>query len=275
MLKHEFLKRLETELKIEKNSELTIRNYIYFNSMFIDFLLQNNVAIDKADQNHVKLFLAEKLMDKSESTIILALAAIKYAYSAIFGKDITAGIKRPKKPFSLPEVLSKEEVKKLIEHAKTEKSKLIIKMLYYTGMRVSEIVNIKKEDLVFDRGEVFIKGKGKKERKIILPSSIIKDLEEWCKKHDGIYLFSKNKPLTTRNIQKILKNTSIKANIKKKVTPHKLRHSFATHLLESGLDIRTIQMLLGHENLSTTQIYTHITDELYKKAREKIEGLNV
>jgi len=270
MEKEEFLKRLETELKISKNSNLTIKNYLFFNKLFLDFL---NKDVEKANQDDVKNFIAEKLINKSESTIILALAAIKYAYSVIFGKDITAGIKRPKKPRTLPEVLSKEEIKSLIDSAKKEKSKLIIKMLYYTGLRVSEIVNIKKEDLIFDREEILVRGKGKKVRKIILPKSIIKDLEEWCKKHDGVYLFSKEKPLTTRNIQKILKNVALKAGIRKKVTPHKLRHSFATHLLESGLDIRVIQMLLGHENLSTTQIYTHITDEIYKKAKEKIENL--
>jgi site-specific recombinase XerD len=270
MEKEEFLKRLERELKIAKNSRLTIKNYLFFNKMFLDFLNKN---IEQASQEDVRNFMAEKLIDKSESTIILALAAIKYAFTTILGKDITAGIKRPKKPKALPEVLSREEIKKLFASAKTKKSRLIIKMLYYTGMRVSELVNVKQADILLDKQEVVVRGKGKKERKIILPEGLVNELRDWIAQHKGIYLFGDEKPLTARNIQKILKNAAKAAGISKKVTPHKLRHSFATHLLESGLDIRIIQMLLGHENLSTTQIYTHITDEIYKKAREKIESL--
>jgi site-specific recombinase XerD len=272
MEKEEFLKRLETELKIAKSSKLTIRNYLLFNKAFLDFL---NKDVEQASQQDVKLFLAERLIDKSESTITLALAAIKYAFTTILGKDITAGIKRPKKPKALPEVLSREEIKQLIASAKTRKSKLIIKMLYYTGMRVSELVNVKQADILLDKQEVVVRGKGKKERKIILPEELVNELRDWIAQHKGIYLFGDEKPLTARNIQKILKNAAKAAGINKKVTPHKLRHSFATHLLESGLDIRIIQMLLGHENLATTQIYTHITDELYKKAREKIQSLIV
>jgi len=270
MNKQEFLKKLETELKIARQSNMTIRNYLFFNEKLLDFI---NKQPDQINEEDVKLFLAEKLSNKSESTIILALAAIKYAYSTIFGRDITAGIKRPKKAKKLPEVLSKEEIKQIIEAAQTRKSRLMIKMLYYTGMRVSELVELKKDAIDLEKGEVIIKGKGNKERKILLPKKLVEELKEYMQSHDGVYLFSKDKPLTTRNVQKILSKIAIKLKLNKKITPHKLRHSYATHLLEKGLDIRTIQVLLGHENLATTQIYTHITDELYRKAREKIEEL--
>lgn len=271
MNKEEFLKRLETELKIARQSPATIRNYLFFNKAFLDFINKDPEQINSED---VKLWLAQNLSNKAESTVILALAAIKYAYSIILGKDITAGIKRPKKAKKLPEVLSQDEIKQIIEAASTRKSRLIIKLLYYTGMRVSELVNLKREDVNWEKKEIVVKGKGNKERKILLTSKIAEELKEYLDQYkDNKYLFSKEKPLTTRNVQKILSKIARKLGLKKRVTPHKLRHSFATHLLEKGLDIRTIQALLGHENLATTQIYTHLTDELYRKAREKIEEL--
>ncbi len=270
MKKEEFLRRLETEMKITRQSEKTIRSYMFFNEKFLDFIGKDP---DNANKEDVKLFIAKKLNNKSESTIILALAAIKYAFTTIFGRDITLGIKRPKKPKRLPEVLSQQEIKNIIEAAPSKKSRLIIEMLYYTGMRVSELINLKRNDIDLDKGEIIIIGKGNKERKILLPKKLIEELRNWLNEHEGDYLFSKDKPMSARNIQKMLKTIKHKIGLKKPLTPHKLRHSFATHLLEQGLDIRTIQVLLGHENLNTTQIYTHITDELYRKAREKIERL--
>lgn len=270
MKKEEFLKKLETELKIARQSDKTMKSYIFFNEKFLDFVKKQPSDVNEED---VKSFMVEKLSNKSISSIILALSALKYAFSNILGKDITAGIKRPKREKKLPDVLSKEEVNQIINAAKTRKSRLIIEMLYYTGMRVSELITLKKDDINLANREIIVEGKGNKQRKIVLPSKLVNELEEWLKEFNGEYIFSKDKQLTARNIQKILTNIRKKLNIKKKITPHKLRHSFATHLLESGLDIRTIQVLLGHENLSTTQVYTHITDELYKKAREKIEQL--
>jgi len=271
MDKQEFLKRLETELKISKNSKHTIKNYFFFNSKLLEFC---NKPPEQITEQDVKQFLAEKLMDKSEGTIILALAAIRYAFTTILNKDITAGIKRPKKPRMLPEVLSQEEIAKIINAAETEKSKLMIKTLYYTGLRVSELVNLKPENIDFENSQLIVVGKGNKQRRVILNEKLKQELKQWIENHrDYKFLFSKEAPLTTRNIQKILSKISFKLGIKKQVTPHKLRHSFATHLLEKGLDIRTIQALLGHENLATTQIYTHLTKELYRKAKEIVDIL--
>ncbi|MEM2018108.1 MAG: tyrosine-type recombinase/integrase, partial [Candidatus Pacearchaeota archaeon] len=117
------------------------------------------------------------------------------------------------------------------------------------------------------------KGKGKKDRIFILPEKLIKELEPYVKEPGRQYLLSREKPLTTRNIQKIIKLAAKKAGINKKVTPHCLRHSFATHLLDSGTDIRKIQALLGHESLSTTQLYTHLTTEELKKVKNPLDEL--
>jgi len=134
---------------------------------------------------------------------------------------------------------------------------------------------LKVQDInLVERIGIVRKGKGKKDRLIVLPEKLTQELENYIKNHsDNIYLFSKEKPLTTRNIQKIIKRTAQKAGIQKKVTPHVLRHSYATHLLESGTDIRIIQTLLGHENLNTTQIYTHVSTEELKKVKNPLDEL--
>ncbi|MEM4647883.1 MAG: tyrosine-type recombinase/integrase [Candidatus Pacearchaeota archaeon] len=270
MKKEEFLKKLETELKLQKRSPLTIKSYLYFNSKLIDFCKKDP---DEITEDDVKAWLAE-MINKSTPTLLLALASIRFSSEKILGKNLVSNIARPKKDEKLPEVLSRDEINMLINSAKTKKSRLIIKMLYYTGMRVSELINLKINDIDIEKGEAIIKGKGNKQRRIFLPSKLQQELKEWIsERKDWIYLFSEKKPLTARNIQKILNKLVKSLGLKKKVTPHKLRHSYATHLLEAGVDIRTIQVLLGHSRIDTTQIYTHITNELYKKVKEKIDQL--
>lgn len=270
MKKEEFLKRLETEIKISRFSEHTLKNYIFFNQKLLYFCDKDPEQIDKQD---IKNFLAS-MSDKSTGSIILCLAAIRFAYSRILNKDPTADVKRPKKEKKLPEVLTKDEVKKLIDSALTEKSKLIIKFLYSTGLRVSEIVNLKPQDLTLDEKTGIVRrGKGKKDRNFILAESIIPLIKDYMEKNPQEHVFSKDKPLTTRDIQKIIKRAAQRAGIQKRVTPHTLRHSYATHLLEQGTDIRVIQTLLGHENLNTTQIYTHISTEAIKKVKNPLDSL--
>jgi len=271
MRKEEFLEKLETELKLLKKSPMTIRNYIYFNSKLLEYC---NKEPQELSEDDIKKFLAT-MTEKASSSIILAMAAIKFATSKVLGKDLTLNIERPKKEKTLPSVLSKEEIKKLIEAAETKKSRLIIQFLYSTGLRVSELVNLKVQDInLAEKTGIVKRGKGKKDRLIVLPEKLIQELEHYIKEHpQNIYLFSKEKPLTPRNIQKIIKKATAKAQIQKKVTPHTLRHSYATHLLESGTDIRIIQTLLGHENLNTTQIYTHVSTEELKKIKNPLDEL--
>ncbi|MFA5484648.1 MAG: site-specific tyrosine recombinase/integron integrase [Candidatus Pacearchaeota archaeon] len=277
MNKEDFLKKLEIELKITKNSNYTIRNYLRANSELIDFLEKNPNQINTED---IKFFLAEKYSDKSSSSIILFLAAIRYAYSNLLNQDPTLGVKRPKKNKILPTVLTKDEIKFLINSTNNEKSKLIISLMYACGLRVSELVNLRLDDLDFNERVGRIKqSKGNKDRIFNLPLFLMEDLKEQVekqKKYNNIYLFSGPKQkLTTRNIQKIVTTAARKANINKRVHCHTLRHSFATHLLENNVDIRKIQELLGHSNLSTTQIYTHISTQELKKIKSPIDSLNL
>ena len=275
MDKQEFLRKLETELKISKNSAYTIRNYLNANSELLNHSHKNP---DSVDEDDVKLYMAENFEDAASSSIIVFLSAVRYAYSNILKKDITAGIKRPKREKRIPEVLTKDEIKRLINSIENRKTRLMISMAYACGFRVSELINLKIADLNFDEmsGRI-IQSKGRKDRIFNIPKFLVRDLKRQIRKQlerGQEYLFTGPKgKLTGRNIQKLVKKAVRDAGIQKDVHPHTLRHSFATHLLENNVDIRKIQELLGHSDLSTTQIYTHISREELKKIPSPIDSL--
>ena len=275
MEKEEFLKKLETELKISKNSDHTIRNYLAANQRLLAF---TNKGPELIDQDDVKSFMASNLTDQSSSSTIVFLSALKYAFSNILQKDITSTIKRPKKERKIPEVLTKEEVKGLLDSVNNKKSKLMTSMIYACGFRVSELLNLKVKDLNFQEKIGHVRqGKGRKDRIFNIPDSLLKSLEkqaQYQQEQNQEFLFTGSKgQLSARNIQKIVNKAAEKAQIKKSVHPHTLRHSFATHLLENNTDIRKIQELLGHADLNTTQIYTHISQEELKKVKSPLDRL--
>lgn len=275
MEKEEFLKKLEVELKISKNSKYTIRNYVRANLELLNFVKKRPEEITIDD---VKAYQAEKLSDKASKTIVLFLSAIRYAYSNILQKDPTIGIKRPKKEIKIPTVLTKEEVRALIDSIENKKSKLMISLTYACGFRVSELLNLKIKDLNFEEKIGYVRqSKGRKDRIFNIPDSLLGLLKKQAqgqKEKNEEYLFTGKKgPLSDRNLQKIVRKAAKKAGLSKQVHPHTLRHSFATHLLENDTDIRVIQELLGHADLNTTQIYTHISPEQIKKVKSPLDNL--
>ena len=264
--------KLKSELKIRGFSPLTVRNYSFFVEKF---LARIGKSASDVDEDDVKLYLSEMFDSKSKNTIMLAAASLKFFFKEILKKELM-NVKMPKKDRRLPDVLTKEEVKNLIESTDTVKSRLIVSLLYSSGLRVSELVNLKVEDLNFEENTGWVRhGKGGKDRLFTLSGNLIEELRDYLKTRgkNNLYVFSKEKALTTRNIQKIVQGTRKRAGLNKKVTPHTLRHSFATHLLEQGTDIRMIQTMLGHSSLSTTQVYTHISAEQIKKVQNPLEGL--
>jgi integrase/recombinase XerD len=275
MKKEEFLEKLRVELTISKNSKYTIRNYINANSELLGFCKKNPEEITEDD---VKVFMAAKLSESSSSSTIVFLSALRYAYSNILKKDVTLGIKRPKREKKIPAVLTKEEVKRLFNALPNKKSKLMISLIYACGFRVSELLNLKLNDLNFDEMICQVRqAKGKKDRIVNIPQFLLKNLKKQItaqqeSKQDYLFTGPKGR-LTDRNIQKIVRIATKKAGIEKEVHPHTLRHSFATHLLENGTDIRKIQELLGHADLSTTQVYTHISTEELKKIHSPLDDL--
>ncbi len=269
----EALDKLKTELKIRGFSPLTVRNYTFFVEKF---LKSSNKNVNELNKDDVKAYLSGMFDSKSKSTIMLAAASIKFFFLEVLKKDFS-GIPLPKKEKKLPAVLTKDEVRNLIDSTDSLKSRLMVALLYSTGLRVSEIVNLKVDDIDFNANSGWVrKGKGSKDRLFIMSKQLSEELKEYLSNRgqNNLYVFSKEKPLTTRNIQKIIQGTRKRAGINKKITPHTLRHSFATHLLEQGTDIRIIQAILGHSSLSTTQVYTHISNEQFRKVKNPFDALN-
>ncbi|MEK6926990.1 MAG: site-specific tyrosine recombinase/integron integrase [Nanoarchaeota archaeon] len=265
------LDKLKTELKMRGFSPLTVRNYSFFVNKFL--IGNPGKKHEELTQDDAKVYLSGLFDTKSKNTIMLAAASLKFYFVEILKKEFSE-IRLPKKDRKLPEVLSKEEVKKLIDSCDTEKSKLMISLLYSAGLRVSELVNLKVGDVNFNENTGWVrKGKGSKDRVFTLSHGLGQNLKEYLNGREYQYVFSKSKPLTTRNIQKIIKGLRESAGINKKVTPHTLRHSFATHLMEQGTDIRMIQVLLGHSSLNTTQLYAHVSTDQIKKVANPLDSL--
>jgi integrase/recombinase XerD len=271
------LEELESELKLRGFSGRTVQAYLLHNRKLLEHVQKEPQNIAEAD---IRAYLAYLISDRklSPRTVALVKAALKFFYDEQMKRNIVT-LKTPKTARHLPTVLTRTEVKALIEGAKSAKSKLILMMLYSSGVRLSECVNLKLSDLELDEKIGWVRrGKGNKDRLIILSEALIQAIRRYTdlKKLPPVgpvFANSKGNPLSPRNVQKIVKRAARKAGIRKKVSPHTLRHSFATHLLESGTDIRKIQELLGHSNLQTTQIYTKVSTEELKKVKSPLDAL--
>jgi integrase/recombinase XerD len=267
MFMKELLLKLKRELEIRNFSNKTVTSYIYSVEKFIEYSRVNGL-----NENCVKDYVQKNLRLKNSSSVRKDLFAIKFFFENVLNKKLI--VPNPKKNNTLPFILTMEEIKKIIEMTSNIKHVLIIKILYGSGLRVSEVVNLKKKDLNFDEGLIHIRlAKGKKDRFVTIPSSIIEGLKNYCSLEPGNYLFESNRggKLSKDTIQKIVQNSARKAEIRKRVYPHLLRHSFATHLLEQGTDLRIIQKLLGHSNIKTTQIYTQISQSSIKNVRSPLD----
>ena len=216
----------------------------------------------------------------SESRQNGIINAIKFYYEHVLGKERTYyDIQRPKKSQTLPNVLSTVEIKRLLENPKNIKHKAILTTIYSAGLRLNEVIQLRIEDIHSDEGYIFIKGaKGKKDRRTVLSEVILKGLREYYILYKPSYWLFEGQDggqYSTSSVQKILRRAVKSANISPWTTTHTLRHSFATHLLQQGVNLRIIQSLLGHSSAKTTQIYTHVLninnkvvqsplDEIYK-----------
>lgn len=266
------LQKLETELKLRAFSQRTVEAYVYWNKKFLEFCKKNEQDITEDD---IKNFISNKLSTVSPKTVILIKAALKFYFDEVLKKNIV-NLKTPKIARILPTVLTKDEVRKLLGSVKNEKHRLIISVLYSSGLRLSELVNLKVGDLELEENVGWVRsGKGAKDRIFILSEKIIFDLKKYLrgKKEDDFVFEGWNGRISPRAVQKIIGTAAKKSGIKKNIHVHTLRHSFATHLLESGEDIRKIQELLGHSNLNTTQLYTHVTTEQLKKVKNPLDTL--
>jgi len=267
------LENLETELKLRGFSPRTVQSYMYHNKKFLEFVKKEPEQVAEEDiKNYIAGLMGRSISPKS---IILVKASLKFFYDGVLKKNIV-NLKSPKVSKKLPVVLTREEVRQLINSTKNEKHKLIISLLYSSGLRLSELINLKAGDVELEEKIGWVRsGKGAKDRLFILPNLLIEDLKKQIKgKGETDFIFSGYKQqMTPRNVQKIVALATKRAGISKPVHVHSLRHSFATHLLESGENIRKIQILLGHTSLSTTELYTHISTDDLKKIKSPLDNL--
>ncbi len=270
------LKKLETEMKLRGFSKQTSKMYLFYNTKFLEYIKKPPEGVDDDD---IKEYLAYKMSDHSLSNASIALikASLKFFYAEMLGKNLSL-IKTPKASKKLPIVLTRQEIRDLLDNTENSKHRLLIELLYSTGLRLSECVNLKYSDLDLNDGIGWVRmGKGAKDRIFIISGMFKRDLLEYKEKSgaDGKgYIFLTNgKKMTPRGIQHAIKKAAKRAGIEKDVHVHTLRHSFATHLLEDGVDIRKIQTLLGHANLQTTQIYTQVSSEEIKKIKSPLDML--
>jgi integrase/recombinase XerD len=246
----ERLAKLQRELQLRKYSKKTQEKYTFYVNKF----LEQDVMPKEFLQNYTKY---------TRNTIRTVYFAIKFYHENVLNCKFSGEIPLAKRKQTLPNILNKKEIELIINQTKNLQHKLVIMFLYYGGLRLSEVLNLKWNNLDFERKTIQLKiAKGEHERTIFLHPKLIEELNKFKIIREGlIFESNRGKKYSEETIQAIVKKSTETAGIKKRVSPHTFRHSFATHLLEAGCDIRNIQQLLGHANLQTTQIYTHVANK--------------
>ena len=286
------IKDYQLYLKIERGlSQNTIDSYTRDLDKLILFLNDNNLNLSPIVINNevIQQFIydvAKKVNPRSQSRIISGLRSF---FEYLIFEDYrqtnpTDLIEAPKIGRKLPDTLSEDEINELISaidlsHPQGERNRTILETMYSCGLRVSELITLKISDLFFEEGFIRVIGKGNKQRfvpihktaqKYILMylNQIRSHIQPQKGSEDIVFLNRRGKSLTRQMIFTILKNLSVAINLKKKISPHTLRHSFATHLLKNGADLRAIQQMLGHESITTTEVYVHLDKSYLKEVVE-------
>lgn len=279
---NQYIKSFQHYLKLERGlSQNTIDNYTFDLQRLCSYLDQNSISVSpiKIEDETIQQFIyyvSKELNARSQARI---LSGLKSFFSYLLFEDYRTDnpmelIETPKIGRKLPDTLSIQDIDNLIaaiDLSKDEghRNKAILETLYGCGLRVSELVNLKISDLFFDEGFIKVTGKGSKDRFVPIAKSTKKHIllyKDSARNHlqiakgheDTLFLNRRGKQLTRAMIFTIIKDLAVKINLQKKISPHTLRHSFATHLLENGADLRSIQMMLGHESITTTEIYVHL-----------------
>lgn len=295
------IKDFELYLKKEKGSSPnTVSSYVHDIEQYAHFLEKYH-DIKKSDlieKKHVEAFMRSLKRDMTTKSMARKLTAIRsFHHFLLIEKevdlDVTKAIQSPKIEKHLPQVLSVDEVMAILEVVDTTKplglrNQALLELIYGSGLRVSELLDIEMSDIHLNQGYVLVKGKGEKERMVpisdpsvvALRNYIIKGRDQLLHGQKTTFLFlnQQGERLSRQGFFKLLKKLASEAGVKTECSPHTLRHSFATHLLENGMDLRTLQSLLGHEDISTTQIYTHISQkrikEIYQHAHPRAKEDN-
>lgn len=260
---------IKEKLHFKNYSNSTQTVYLHYIEQYDRFCNRNELKIDFSS---AKQYIADLLKSNySRSSQNQAINALKFYFEQIKGKErMYFPVDRPRKSRKLPTVLSKAEVRAIMKNIKNEKHRLAICMLYACGLRISELLALEVKDIDFERMCIHIRqSKGRKDRMIPLPKQLLQTLKNYYNNYSPVRYVLEGKgqekqnavPYSASSIRAILKRAVTKAGIRKHVTPHTLRHSYATHLYEHGVNLRSIQNLLGHNSSKTTEIYTHVSNE--------------
>lgn len=270
-------------------SNLTVDAYLNDLCQYINFCEEIKKDLFNADENTVELFLKQlSLLDLNSRTLSRKLTSLKSFYNFLYKeglieKDPTENVLPPKISKNLPEYLTLEEITLILNSIKgvtpfDKRDKAILETMYGAGLRVSEIINLKLESVYFEEGFVKVLGKRMKERIVPLNYIALNSIQEYLKyyrnffekqKSEYLFLSRTGKKLTRMDVWNILKKRALETGIKKRLHPHILRHSFATHLIEGGADLRSVQEMLGHTSIITTEIYTHVNKKQLTKIYDK------
>jgi len=283
-------------LKFEKAlSENTIQAYERDLEKLSSYLSDFHVSLEEATIDHLRDFIVEigslGIHPRSQARIISSISSFYrfLVYKNIIPTDPSELLESPKIGLRLPQILSVEEIDAMIStidlsKPEGQRNKTIIEVLYGSGVRVSELIDVKLSRLYLNEGYMMVEGKGSKQRLVPLSPNSIRQIELWkidrnhlkIKKgnEDFLFLNRRGEKLTRAMIFKIVKDLATMAGIQKNISPHTFRHSFATHLLENGANLRAIQQLLGHESITTTELYTHIDVQFLRETILKYHPLN-
>ncbi|MFC1655507.1 site-specific tyrosine recombinase/integron integrase [Patescibacteria group bacterium] len=271
-LKSQLLLRMEREMIIKNYSPRTQKTYMYCIEKYLEF---DFGAVRRCGLDKIREFLVLK-QESGVGPVMrnLYLCAIKFFYRSALNRRKTIPIPYAKRPKSTPITLTRVEVLQMLSYINNYKHKLIVALAYGAGLRLSEVTSLKVYDIhLLDKTILVRRGKGAKRRYTIIPDKLWWKLRLYVKNRDAHkYVFESNRggKLHSRTVQKIFKKALKKAGIEKQATFHSLRHSFATHLLENGTNLRYVQALLGHSSIRTTQIYTHVDDCAIKTVKSPL-----
>jgi len=275
------IRRVKDEMIYRRYSKSSIRTYLYCLRQFLQYF--NGQDIEHLSKRELRTYFHDLIRrGYSKSTQNQQINAIKFYYEKVQGRDRTIyHLERPTKEVKLPTVLGYREVQRILKQIHNLKQKCILSLIYSCGLRVSEAINLEVNDIDSQRMVIVIRGgKGCKDRLLPLPEKILTKLREYYLEFRPVkYLFygqgGKSYRYSATSIRKVLYRATRRVGIAKNVTPHTLRHSYATHMLEAGIDIRYIQELLGHNNVRTTQIYTHLSRQQFRKLGSPIDSMNI
>lgn len=280
MTKQEILSVYDKTIVSENYSKQTVQNYLSALKFFLSYV--EELKTEKIEESHIRdyLYFCKEERNYSYSSMKQVLASIRYLYAKVLRKSIPEILNmKLRKPQTLPVVLSVEEVSRIINCTENIKHKAILLLIYSSGLRLGELINLKIADIDSATMKIHIRNaKGKKDRYVMLSEASLTVLREYyksCKPKDFVFEGQSGGAYSPKSVQNILKKSLKKAGIIKRATVHTLRHSFATHLLEDGTDIRYIQELLGHQNIKTTEVYTHVSTYSIDKIKSPGDRLDI